>query len=216
MLGELQLIEKKINGCNPAVSGNDEISPSVSWRVPRAARYRLDPPGIAYFLGLGYWLISKVRVSSLDRARDSIDLVAASVDASLGIVEHAIFGEDLVNRRTPTRRVVLTEDVVKIAGQQGRYAVESWLLFLLFGPCAACANVSGGLNLTLLADVHRRLLLSKFHNESYEFRRPVRFTIAVSITGVGSSLRSPIVAIENDKRGQIAQDRLCSLALTCV
>jgi hypothetical protein len=47
-------------------------------------------------------------------------------------------------------------------------------LFLLFGPCAACANVSGGLNLTLLADVHRRLLLSQFHNESYEFRRHVR------------------------------------------
>jgi hypothetical protein len=39
----------------------------------------LDPPAIAYFLGLGYWLISKVRVSSLGRARDSIDLVAASV-----------------------------------------------------------------------------------------------------------------------------------------
>jgi len=45
----------------------------------------LDPPAIAHFLRLGYWLISKVRVSSLDRARDSIDLVAASVDASLGI-----------------------------------------------------------------------------------------------------------------------------------
>jgi hypothetical protein len=29
-------------------------------------------------------------VSSLDRARDSIDLVAASVDASLRIVEHAV------------------------------------------------------------------------------------------------------------------------------
>ena len=123
MLGELQLIEKKINGCNPAVPGNDEISPSVSWRVTRAARYPLDPPAIAYFLGLGYWLISKVRVSGLDRARDSIDLVAASVDASLGIVEHAIFGEDLVYRRAPARRVVLTEDVVKIAGQQGRYAL---------------------------------------------------------------------------------------------
>jgi hypothetical protein len=58
----------------------------------------LDPPAIAHFLRLGYWLISKVRVSSLDRARDSIDLVAASVDASLGIVEPAIFGEDFVNR----------------------------------------------------------------------------------------------------------------------
>ena len=54
MLGELQLVEKKIDGCNPAVPGNDEISTSVSWRVARAARYPLDPPAIAYFLGLGY------------------------------------------------------------------------------------------------------------------------------------------------------------------
>src|SRR5690242_14166304 len=83
----------------------------------------IEPAAIAHFLRLGYWLISKVRVSSLDRARDSIDLVAASVDASIGIVEHAILGEDSVNRRAPTRRVVLTEEVVKIAGQQGRYAV---------------------------------------------------------------------------------------------
>jgi hypothetical protein len=41
----------------------------------------LDPPGIAQFLGLGNWLISKVRVSSLDLARDAMDLVAAPVDA---------------------------------------------------------------------------------------------------------------------------------------
>src|SRR5258705_2738969 len=129
MLGELQLVEKRIEGCNPPVRANDEISTGVSWRVTRAARSQLDPPAIAYFLGLGYWLISKVRVSSLDRARDLIDLVAASVDASLGIVEHAIFGEDLVYRRAPTRRVVLTEDVLKIAGQQGRYAVEHGFCF---------------------------------------------------------------------------------------
>src|SRR5882724_5093686 len=122
MLGELQLVEKKINGRNPAVPGNDENSTRVRWLLTRAARYPLDPPAIAHFLWLGYWLISKVRVSSLDRARDSIDLVAASV-ASLGIVEHAIFGEDFVNRRATARRVVLTEDVVKIAGQQGRCAV---------------------------------------------------------------------------------------------
>jgi hypothetical protein len=77
----------------------------------------LDPPAIAYFLRLGYWLISKVRVTRLDRTGDSMDLVTASVYASLGIVEHTIFGEDFVNRRAPTRRVVLTEDVVKIAGQ---------------------------------------------------------------------------------------------------
>src|SRR5258706_16006702 len=129
MFGELQLVEKKINGGNPAVPGNDEISTSVCWLLTRAARYPLDPPAIAHFLRLGYWLISKVRVSSLDRARDSIDLVAAAVDASLGIVEHAIFGEDFVNRRAPARRVVLTEDVVKIAGQQGRCAVEHGCCF---------------------------------------------------------------------------------------
>src|SRR6266581_6472735 len=162
MLGELQLIEKKINGCNPAVPGNDEISPSVSWRVTRAARYRLDPPGIAYFLGLGYWLISKVRVSSLDRARDSIDLVAASVDASLGIVEHAIFGEDFVNRRAPTRRVVLTEDVVKIAGQQGRYAVRH-------GSCFSSLDRV----LLALRTSTDGCCCPQFRNESYEFRRPV-------------------------------------------
>ncbi len=50
--------------------------------------------------------------------RDSIDLIAASVDASLGIVEYPIFGEDFVNCRTPERRFVFAEDVVKIADQQ--------------------------------------------------------------------------------------------------
>jgi hypothetical protein len=82
----------------------------------------LDPPAIAQFLWPGNWLISKVRVSSPDRARNAIDLVAATVDAP-GLVEHAIFCEDLVDGRAPTRGVVFTEDVVKIAGQQGRYAV---------------------------------------------------------------------------------------------
>jgi hypothetical protein len=76
----------------------------------------LDPPASPQFLSLGNWLISKVRVSSLDRARDAIDLVAATVDAP-GLVENAIFGEDFVDGRAPTRGVVFTEDVVKIAGE---------------------------------------------------------------------------------------------------
>src|ERR1700704_6106842 len=117
-----KLVEKEINGGNPAVPGNDEISPGVSWRLTKAARYPLDPPAIAQFLGPGNWLISKVRVGSLDRARDAIDLVAATVEAP-GLVKHAIFGEDLVDCRAPKRGVVFTEDVVKIAGEQGRYAV---------------------------------------------------------------------------------------------
>src|SRR5207253_4251372 len=99
-----------------------EISPSVSWCLANAARYPLDSAAIAQFLGFCDWLILKVRVSSLDRARDAIDLVAATVDAT-GLVENAIFGEDLGDGRAPSRGVVFTEDVVKIAGQQGRYAV---------------------------------------------------------------------------------------------
>jgi hypothetical protein len=86
----------------------------------------LDPPAIAQFLGPSNWVISKVRVSSLDHARDTIDLVAATVDAPR-FVEYAIFGEDLVNGCAPTRGVVFTEDVVKIAGQQSRYAVGQCL-----------------------------------------------------------------------------------------
>ena len=112
MLGELQLVEKKINGCNLAVPGNDEISTSVSWRVTRAARYPLDPPAVAHFLGLGNGLIAKVRVRGPDRARDAIDRVAATVGAPAGVVEHAIVGEELVDGRPPARGVVFTEDCV--------------------------------------------------------------------------------------------------------
>ena len=58
------------------------------------------------------------------RARDAIDLVAATIDAPAGVVEHAIFGEDLVDSRASARGVVFPEDVVKIAGQQRRYAYD--------------------------------------------------------------------------------------------
>src|SRR5260221_9150459 len=105
-----------------AVLKKDEVGPGVGGLLTRRPGYPLDPPAIAQLLGLGNWLISKVRVSSLDRARDAIDLVAATVDAP-GLVENAIVGEDFVDGRAPTRGVVFTEDVVKIAGEQGRYAV---------------------------------------------------------------------------------------------
>jgi hypothetical protein len=55
-------------------------------------------------------------VSGLDRARDAINLVAAMIDAPVGVIEHDIIGENLVDSRTSTRGIVFTEDVVKIAG----------------------------------------------------------------------------------------------------
>ena len=90
-------------------------------------------------------LISEVRVTSSERAGDPMDLVAATVDPSHRIVEHAIFGEDLVNRSAPTRRVVLTEDVVKIAGQQGRYAERHgcWFSSLQRVPALIYRGVDG-------------------------------------------------------------------------
>src|SRR5262249_37765735 len=89
----------------------------------RAARYPLDAPAIAQFFGLGSWQIAKVGVGRSDRARDAIDLVAATVDARAGIVEHAILGEDLVDGCAATRGVVCAEDVAKVAGQQGGDAI---------------------------------------------------------------------------------------------
>jgi len=62
-------------------------------------------------------------MSGLDGARDPIDLVAATVDTRFWVVEHPIFGPELVDDRAPTRGIVFTEDLLKIAGQQGRYAI---------------------------------------------------------------------------------------------
>ena len=90
MLGELQLVEKKINGGNPAVPGNDEISTCVSWRLTREARYPADQPAIARFRGLCSWLISEFRVSRFDRARDAVDFVTATIHSLAGVVENAI------------------------------------------------------------------------------------------------------------------------------
>ena len=46
-----ELVEKEMNGGNPAIPGNDEISPGVSWRLTREALNPLDSPASAHFLG---------------------------------------------------------------------------------------------------------------------------------------------------------------------
>src|SRR5580692_9638335 len=117
-----QLVEKEINGGNPAIARNDEIGPTVSWCFIRATRYPSDPPSIAPFLGLGNHLISKVRVSGFDLACHLIDLVATVVDA-VGRMEHTVFGENLVDGGSSARRIVFTKAVMKIARQQRGYAV---------------------------------------------------------------------------------------------
>src|SRR5580693_455646 len=130
-------VEKQINGGNPAVLGNDEIGPGVSWCLTRAARYPADQPAIARFRRLGNWLISEFRVSSFDRARDAVDFVTATIDSLAGVVENAIFSVNLVDGSSPASGIVFTEDITKIADQQGRDAVWHGLSPLGI-ECAAC------------------------------------------------------------------------------
>src|ERR1700686_3926808 len=87
-----QLGEKEITTGNPSAPPNEESRPGVSRRLTGAARYPSYPRGISQLLGLANWLISKGRVSRLDGARDAIDLVAPTMGAAVGVVEHAIFG----------------------------------------------------------------------------------------------------------------------------
>src|SRR3989475_5516631 len=83
-------------------------------RVNAVSPGSIDTPGLSGLLGSSE--------TGQQRAGDAIDLVAATVNA-LGLVEHAILGEYLVDGRAPPCGVVFTEDVVKVADQQRRYAV---------------------------------------------------------------------------------------------
>jgi len=64
-----------------------------------------------------------IQVSSFDRARDAVDFVTATIDSLVGVVENAIFSVNLVDGGAPASGIVFTEDITKIADQQGRYAV---------------------------------------------------------------------------------------------
>src|SRR5258708_29096805 len=54
---------------------------------------------------------------------NTINLVTASVDASVGIVEHTVLIPDVVDGRAPTHGVIFAKYVAQITKQQGRYAV---------------------------------------------------------------------------------------------
>src|SRR5215813_12787866 len=92
-----KLVKEEIDGGNLAVPCDDEIGSGISRRLPGAARHPTNPPPIAHHLRRGERLISGVRMSSLDHARDAVDLVATAVNA-VGLVEYGVFVEDLVDR----------------------------------------------------------------------------------------------------------------------
>src|ERR1700758_1770961 len=113
-----QLVEEEIKGGDAAVTGNQEIGSAIGRRLTWDARYPLDASAIAQFLGLGDWLILEVRMSSSERPGDAIDLVVATINALVGIVEHAILVPELFEGDTPAQGVAFPEDIGKIAEQQ--------------------------------------------------------------------------------------------------
>jgi hypothetical protein len=64
------------------------------------------------------------RIQAVITECDVIDFVAAAVSAAFGVLEQGIFVENLVDRCAPTHGIELTEHVVEIAKQQGRYGLR--------------------------------------------------------------------------------------------
>jgi hypothetical protein len=97
--------------------------PAISGASPGRPSTQRIRPSVTYFFGLGQGLICKVTMSLPKRARDAINLGAASIDVLVRIVEQGVFREDLLDGGAPAHWIVFTEHVCEIALQQRRYAI---------------------------------------------------------------------------------------------
>lgn len=61
-------------------------------------------------------------MSGFDHARDAVYLIATSVSVAVGIVEHSVCVENLVDRCASAHGINLTKHIFEIAKQQGGYA----------------------------------------------------------------------------------------------
>src|SRR5580704_15103821 len=74
---------------------------------------------------------------------NTINLVAASVGASLRIIEHTILMPDVIDCSAPTHGVTFAKYVAQITQQQGRYAVgHGWSPFVIRSRGRELASLS--------------------------------------------------------------------------
>src|SRR5205085_11884352 len=114
-------IEEEIEGDEFAVPGDADVGAGIFRRRAGDAGDPADPAAVTDLLRWGERLIAKVRMAGLDHAGDAVNLLAATENAAHGVVENGIFVEDLVDGRAPADGVDLSEHVVEVAQQEGRY-----------------------------------------------------------------------------------------------
>ncbi len=80
---------------------------------------RIEPLSKPHLEYPGYRTILKATFAKM-KDKIHVDLVAASVNATVRIIEHSIFVKDFIDRCASTHGINLTEHVVEIAKQQRR------------------------------------------------------------------------------------------------
>jgi hypothetical protein len=135
-------------------------------------------------------------VSSPDHAGNTINLIAAAMNA-LRLIEHTIFGEDLVDCRAPPHGIAFTEDVVEIAEQQSRNGIWHGLVLQ---NCRRLVKIEARISGKQL----RRVSVAQVANQIYERDGLITRTVFPTIpprveydlTKLGHSLLEPITGLE--------------------
>ena len=76
-----------------------------------------ETPGVVEGLGLAMRGVNEVRVGCAEIASKFVESITPD-ECARGNVQHAVFGIKLVDRRAPTRRVPLAENLLKVTMKQ--------------------------------------------------------------------------------------------------
>src|SRR6476469_994944 len=99
--GRRKFIEEEIDSGNPAVADNREIGAGIGGLLAGTARYPADAARMTDLFRRRERSILTVGMGGLDHAGDAVDLIAAAMNAAIGIVEHRVRMKDLVDHGAP-------------------------------------------------------------------------------------------------------------------